>query len=115
MTSLDEKNILVIISSPPFRNLNGYEALRASIALIDHMVKIVWTQDGVYSALQATKNKMAQPIMRLADDLDIELYVYEKDLQKRNLQGQELVENIQTMSHEDFLEELVTSDIIMTF
>ena len=112
---MEEKNILVIVTSPPFLNLNGYEALRMSIGLIDHTVKIVWTQDGVYSALQATKNKMVIPIMRLADDMDIELYVNERDMKKRNLQGQELAENIQTMSHEDFLEELVTSDIIMTF
>lgn len=110
-----EKNVLIVISSSPFRSLNCYEALRASISIINHMVKIVWTQQGVYSALKSSKNKMTQPLVRLADDMDIELFVYEKDLEKRNLQDKELVANIAKISHEDFLRELLDSDIVMTF
>ena len=112
---MEEKNVTILIASPPFRNLNGYEALRASIGLIDHEVKIIWVQDGVYSALQATKNKMSTPIMTLAEDMGIELYVDEKDLQDRNLQDQELADVVEAMPHEAVLANMHEADIVITF
>lgn len=115
MIVLDEKKVLIMISAPPFRNLNCYEALRASLGLINHIVRIVWTQDGVYNALQATKNTMLQPFIRLAKDMDYELYVFEEDLRKRNLGEKELLKSIKPISQDDLLSKILDSDIVITF
>jgi len=104
-----------MISSPPFRNLNSYEALRATIGLINHQVKIIWTQDGVYSALRSTKNTMNEPLVRIANDMDIILKVSEKDLEKIGLKGKEVLDNIVIISQEELLEEIIDSDIVITF
>lgn len=115
MIFLIEKKILIIISSPPHRNLNPYEALRAALGLINHIVKIIWTQDGVYSTLRSTKNIMNEPLIRLANDMDIELQVFEKDLEKRNLMGKELLDNITVISEEELIGEIFDSNIVITF
>jgi sulfur relay (sulfurtransferase) DsrF/TusC family protein len=112
---LGEKQILILISSPPYRNLNPYEALRATLGLINHEVKIIWTQDGVYNALRSTKNIMNEPLIRLANDMDIIMQVFEKDLQKRNLMGKELLNNVIIISQEELIGEIFDSDIVITF
>ena len=38
-----EKELLIIIKSAPFTNLNYYEGLRTAAGLWDHTVKILWT------------------------------------------------------------------------
>ena len=104
-----------MISSSPFSTLNTYEALRSSISFIDHEVKIIWQGEGAHFPLKSVDKTMTQTFLRLANDLEIELYVMEDDLIDRGLEKEDLEEEITMMSQDYLIETLNDSDIVMTF
>ena len=57
-----EKELLIVIKSAPFRNLNYYEGLRTAAGLWDHTVKILWTGKGVYGALNMVDNTLTKNV-----------------------------------------------------
>jgi sulfur relay (sulfurtransferase) DsrF/TusC family protein len=110
-----EKKIVFLISSPPFETLNNYEALRASISFIDHAVAIIWMDEGVNFTLKSVDKTMTKTFLRLADDMEVGLYVSEEDLLKKNLDHLELEDVIKKIDQEDILITLRDADIVMTF
>lgn len=112
---MDEKKVVLMISSSPFSTLNTYEALRSSISFIDHEVKILWSGEGVHFTLKSVEKTMTKSFLRLANDMEIELYVSEKDLTEKGLAGKELEEDIKIMTRNDLIEALNDADIVMTF
>ena len=112
---MDEKKVVLLISSSPFSTLNTYEALRSSISFIDHEVKIIWKGEGVHFPLKSVDKTMTKTFLRLANDMEIELYVSEKDLAEKGLEGKELEEDIKIMTRNDLIEALNDADIVMTF
>ena len=110
-----EKKIVFLISSSPFETLNNYEALRASISFIDHQVAIIWKDEGVYYTLKSVDKNMTKTFLRLAKDMEVELYVSEEDLLKNNLDHLELEDVIKKIDQEDSIITLRDADVVMTF
>ncbi len=70
-----EKELLIVIKSAPFRNLNYYEGLRTAAGLWDHTVKILWTGKGIFGALNMVDSTLTKKFLTDLPDIDIEMYV----------------------------------------
>jgi len=110
-----EKNLVILISSSPFGELNNYEALRSSIVFYDHSLWVVWIQDGVYFTLESTDKTRTQSFLRLACDLGITLQVLKKDLGERGLGDSELMQGIQVIDNCEYIDLLSNADVVMTY
>lgn len=112
---MNDKNVVIMITSTPLATLNNYEALRTSIALIDQKVSIIWREGGAYNALKAIDHTLTYPFIRLFEDLDINLYVDEHDLSERGLEDAELIPEVKTLERTGVLELICGADVVLTF
>jgi tRNA 2-thiouridine synthesizing protein C len=112
---MEEKKILLLISSSPFSTLNNYEALRSSIALFDHKVSITWKDDGVYYILKSTNKTRTKSFLGLVEDLNIELYASEESLTNRGLSKEEIIDNVILLKRQGLLDLLSEAQLVMTF
>jgi sulfur relay (sulfurtransferase) DsrF/TusC family protein len=87
-----EKEILIVIKSAPFRNLNYYEGLRTAAGLWDHSVKILWSGKGVFGALNNVDNALTKKFLADLPDIDIEMYVDGGAMEENGFNGDDLVE-----------------------
>ena len=101
-----EKELLLIIKSAPFTNLNYYEGLRTAAGLWDHTVKILWTGKGIYGALNSVDQTLTKKFLTDLPDLDIELYVDEEALKANGFTYEDLVEEVE-MATPDQITELI--------
>jgi sulfur relay (sulfurtransferase) DsrF/TusC family protein len=101
-----EKELLIVIKSAPFSNLNYYEGLRTAAGLWDHTVKILWTGKGVYGALTNVDQALTKKFLGDLPDLDIELYVDEKALKANGFGEDDLVDEVE-MANQDKISELI--------
>ncbi|MCW4049403.1 MAG: DsrE family protein [Candidatus Bathyarchaeota archaeon] len=90
-----EKEVLIIIKSKPFTNLNYYEGLRTAAGFWDHQVKILWMGEGVYGAINQADKSLTGKFLSDLPDLDIELYVDKEALVKAGFTEEDLVEETQ--------------------
>ena len=95
-----EKQVLVMIKSAPFTNLNYYEALRTAAGLWDHQVRILWLGKGVYGALKNVDQTLTKKFLVDLPDLDIELYVEESALKAAGFSEEDLVDSVQMIDAE---------------
>ena len=109
------KKIVFLIRSTPFRDLNNYEAMRASIALFDHDVTVVWMGDGVFYSLKASDKGNTQPILRLFKDLNIRLVVDADDLALRGYMSQDVITEAELTPHTEVVGALARADSVLSF
>ena len=95
-----EKNILIVIKSAPFRNLNYYEGLRTAAGLWDHTVKILWTGKGVFGSLNMVDNTLTKKFLADLPDIDIEMYVDEVALKENGFSEDDLVDEVEIADKE---------------
>ena len=99
-----EKQVLIIIKSAPFTDLNYYEALRTAAGLWDHMVKILWTGKGVSGALSTVDQTLTKKFLSDLPDLDIEMYVENQALIDAGYDVADLVDDVETVDEDKILE-----------
>lgn len=109
------KKIVFLIKSTPFRDLNNYEAMRASIALFDHDVTMVWMGDGVFYPLKAADKGNTQPFLRLFKDLNIRLIVDSDELALRGYMSQDAITEAELMPHTEIIDTLAGADSVLSF
>ena len=90
-----EKELLIVIKSAPFKNLNYYEGLRTAAGLWDHTVKILWTDKGVYGALNMVDNTLTKKFLADLPDIDIEMYVDGETLKENGFNEDDLVDEVE--------------------
>lgn len=112
---MSEKIILILVSSSPFSTLNNYEALRATLSLFDHRVSIVWREDATYFTKKTVDKTMTKALLRLADDMEVELYVVKEDLMRRGIDEPQLEPQIKTIIEGNLVSLLKSSDVVMNF
>jgi sulfur relay protein TusB/DsrH len=112
---MSEKKIVFLVSSSPFSTLNNYEALRAALSLFDHQVSIVWREDATYFTKKTADKTMTKALLRLADDMEVELYVVKEDLMRRGIDEAQLEPHIKTIIDGDLVSLLKSADVVMNF
>ena len=112
---LSEKKIVFLISSSPFSTLKNYEALRTSLSLFDHQVSVIWRNDATHFTKNAVDKTRTKAILRLAEDMDIELYVVEDDLMQRGIEGKMIESQIKPINNDTLISILASADIVMNF
>lgn len=90
-----EKNMLLVIKSRPFTDLNYYEALRTAAGFWEHSVSVLWMGDGVYAALKEADRSITGKFLEDLPDLDAELYVDGEALRENGFTEENLVDGIQ--------------------
>lgn len=112
---MTEKNLLIIIKSHPFTNLNYYEAMRVGVGFWDHKVTILWRDEGVYATLKMANRTLTEKFFRELPDLDTELLVDEKDLTVRGFTSDDLVEGVQPASKDRIRESIEKAEVSLAF
>lgn len=112
---MSEKKIVFLVSSSPFSTLNNYEALRAALSLYDHQVSLVWREDATHFTKKTADKTMTKALLRLADDMEVELYVVKEDLMKRGIDEKQLEPHIKTIIDRDLVSLLKSADVVMNF
>lgn len=90
-----KKEMLIVIKSAPFTNLNYYEGLRTAAGLWDHNVKILWTGKGVFGAVNSVDQSLTKKFLADLPDLDIELYADAKALKENGFSADDLVDAVE--------------------
>jgi sulfur relay (sulfurtransferase) DsrF/TusC family protein len=109
------KKIVFLIRSTPYRELNNYEAMRASIALYDHEVTVAWMGDGVFYPLKSSDKSNTQPMLRLFKDLNIQLLVDADELALRGYTSQDVIAEAELVPHDEIVEALAQADSVLSF
>ena len=112
---MSEKKIVFLISSSPFSTLNNYESLRTSISLFDHQVSVIWMGEATHFTKISVDKTMTKAFLRLAKDLEIELYVVQADLDERGIDTNLLEPMIKTIKNEDLVSLITSANIVMNF
>jgi len=107
--------IVFLIRSTPFRELNNYEAMRASTALYDHEVTLAWMGDGVFYLLKPSDKGNTKPLLRLFKDLNISLIVDSDDLTRRGFTSQDVIPEVSIVPHAQFIDTLAQSESVLSF
>lgn len=112
---MSEKKIVFLVSSSPFSTLNNYEALRASLSLFDHQISIIWREDATHFTKKTVDKTMTKALLRLAEDMEIELYVVKEDLMERGIDETQLESKIKTIRDGDLVSLLKSADVVINF
>jgi sulfur relay (sulfurtransferase) DsrF/TusC family protein len=112
---MSEKNLLVIIKSPPYTNLNSYEAMRVAIGLWDHKVTIIWTGEGSYSVLREADHTLTSKFLEDLPDLEIDAYVDEESLKVRGLNSEDILNGIKSAKPEKMGELILDAEASLVF
>ena len=110
-----EKKLLFIVKSPPYTDLNYYEALRTAVGAWEHEVRVLWTGDGVYAVLREADHTLTKQFITDIPDLDIELYIDTESLQARGLDASEVLDNITTLDEEGLTGLLSWAEVSLVF
>jgi sulfur relay (sulfurtransferase) DsrF/TusC family protein len=110
-----EKEILIVIKSSPFKNLNYYEGLRTAAGLWDHSVKILWAGDGVFGALNNVDNTLTKKFLADLPDIDIEMYVDGAALEENGFNEDDLVEEAEVVDAEKIKELIEGAEASLVF
>jgi predicted peroxiredoxin len=89
--------------------------MRASIALLDHDVTVVWMGDGVFYPLKASDKGNTQPILRLFKDLNIRLMVDTDELVLRGYTSQDVITEAELTPHDEIVNTLARADSVLSF
>ena len=112
---MGEKKIVFLVSSSPFATLNNYEALRASLSLFDHLVSIIWREDATHFTKKTVDKTMTKTLLRLAGDMEVELFVVKEDLMERGIDETQLEPQIKVIIEGDLVSLLKSADVVMNF
>ena len=110
-----EKELLIVIKSAPFSNLNYYEGLRTAAGLWDHTVKILWTGKGVYGALNNVDQTLTKKFLADLPDLDIELYVDAEAIIANGFNEDDLVDQVEMADKEKISELIEAAEASLVF
>ena len=113
------RSVFYLLETAPYGNEKAFGALNAAaVSLAGMSVTLGLYGDGVYlvAAGQESK-KLGMP--NLSDILysygELKVIVHEPSLIERNLFGETLIETIELVDEEDFLEEMENSDCVILF
>jgi sulfur relay (sulfurtransferase) DsrF/TusC family protein len=96
--STPDKNIVIIIRSPPHSTLNAFEALRTAAGLTDHRLRILWAGDGVYSALDSVDQRLTATLLADLPSLVDGFYADAESLRVRGLENAKLLPHVKILS-----------------
>ncbi len=113
--TLPEKNLLIIIRSPPFTTLNYYEGTRVAAGLIEHKLKILYTGDGVYAAIKTSDQKLTSQFLSDLPDLGVELYADSGAMRDRGIAYSELIKTVKPANDEKLTELAAEAEVSLVF
>jgi len=109
------KSIVFLVASPPYATLNNYEALRTSLALIDHKLSIVWTGNGVHFPIIRSDKSNTRNIINLFSDLNIHLFVDEESLVEKGYNAQDIIPEVSVIGCGEVINMLSEADFVLSF
>ncbi len=112
---MPEKNLLIIIKSPPYTTLDYYEGTRVAAGLIEHKLKILYTGDGVYAATKTSDQKLTSQFLSDLPDLGVELYADTGAMRLRGISDSELLPAIKPANGEKLTELVAKAEASLVF
>ena len=113
------KSVFYLLDTAPYGNEKAFGALNAAAVSLTEMNVILGLYgDGVYLVV-ANQDSTKLGVPNLSDILysygELRVIVHEPSLIERGLFGETLIETIELVDEEDFLEEMENSDSVILF
>jgi tRNA 2-thiouridine synthesizing protein C len=113
------ESVFYLLDAAPYGSEKAFGALNAAAVSLDRMdVTLGLYGDGVYLVV-AGQDSTELGVPNLSDILysygELRVLVHEPSLVERGLFGETLIETIELVDEEDFLEEMESSDGIIVF
>ncbi len=112
---MPERNLLIILRSPPYSSLDTYEGTRAAAGLIEHKLRVLYTGDGVYGAIKDSDHRLTAVFLSDLPDLGVELYADAEALAVRGLAVPDLLPAIKPIDSEKIAELLLEAEASLAF
>jgi tRNA 2-thiouridine synthesizing protein C len=110
------RSIFYLLDTAPYGSEKAFALLNAAVVSIGMRICVGLYADGVYLAL-AGQNSKALGVPNLSDIIyaypEIKVLAYEPSLVERGLFDQELVERVELVDEERFLECILASDSVV--
>jgi sulfur relay (sulfurtransferase) DsrF/TusC family protein len=110
-----EKNLLIIIRSPPYTTLDYYEGTRVAAGLIEHKLNILYSGDGVYAATKTSDQKLTNQFLFDLPDLGVELYADAGAMRERGIADSELLPAVKPANDEKLTELAANAEASLVF
>ena len=112
----EEKNVVIVLRSPPHGTLYPVEGLRMTVALSGDMEPItVVMENGVYVFLKNTDKSMYQMHYDFIKDIDLDVFVDKKSLDERGLTEQDIIEGLEVKEHNEILKIFIAAHTVIPF
>jgi sulfur relay (sulfurtransferase) DsrF/TusC family protein len=112
----EEKNVVIVLKSPPHGTLYPVEGLRMSVALSGDMEPItVVMGNGVYAFLKATDKSMYQMHYDFIKDIELDVLVDKKSLVERGLTEHDIIEGLEVKDHKEILKIFTSAHTVIPF
>ena len=111
----EDKNVILILRTPPHGTLYPAECLRLGVAISAIDPTIIAIDDGVYSYLKDADKGVYQQHIEFLSEIEIPLYVDKTSLDERGLKKEDLIEQVEIIDTDEVNKKMLEGDLTIAF
>jgi sulfur relay (sulfurtransferase) DsrF/TusC family protein len=112
----EEKEVVILLRQPPHGTLYPVEGLRMSVAVSADFDPItIAINDGVYTFLKDTDKTMYSMHIEFLKNIDLDIFVDKKSLDKRGITHNDLIEEVEIKEHAEIMKMIENSTVTIPF
>jgi tRNA 2-thiouridine synthesizing protein C len=112
---MEDKNVILILRTPPHGTLYPAECLRLGVAISALDPTIIAVDDGVYSYLKGADKGVYQQHIDFLTEIEIPLLVDKKSLEERGLTKSDLVDEVEIVENDEVKKIMLKGDLTIAF
>ncbi len=111
----EDKNVVLIIRTPPHGTLHPAECLRLGVAISAMDPTVIAMGDGVFSYLKGTDKGVYQQHIDFLTEIELPLYVDKKSLDERGLTKSDLIDEVEVIESDEVNKIMLKGDLTIAF
>ena len=112
---MEDKNVILILRTPPHGTLHPAECLRLGVAISAMDPTIIAIDDGVYSYLKDADKGVYQQHIEFLTEIEIPLLVDKKSLEERGIAKDDLIDEVEIVENDVVKEKMLKGDLTIAF
>ena len=112
---MEDKNVVLIIRTPPHGTLHPAECLRLGVAISAMDPIVIAVDDGVYSYLKDADKGVYQQHIDFLTEIEIPLLVDKKSLDERGLSKSDLIDGVEIVENDVIQKKMLEGDLTIAF
>ena len=112
---MEDKNVVLIIRTPPHGTLHPAECLRLGVAISAMDPTVIAIDDGVYAYLKDADKGVYQQHIDFLTEIEIPLLVDKKSLDERGLSKSDLIDGVEIVENDVVKKTMLKGDLTIAF